>query len=412
MLTIPLAEHQIKAVRHLKNGAILKGGVGTGKSRTSLAYFAVGVCDFGSLTAHGVSIDVKRTPKVTKDLYVITTARKRDSLDWEGEAVKFGITGHKETHLYDFKMVVGSWNSIGKFKDVKGAFFIFDEQRLMGHGAWVKSFLEITRHNEWILLTATPGDSWINYAPVFIANGFYKNRTEFTREHCVYSRNTRYPKIERYVSTGRLERFRRDITVEMTFERKTRRHIVRVPVQYDRDLMDLVMKKRWDPWNEEPIQETGGYFHLMRKATNQSSARLDAVVEIAQKHDRLIVFYNFDYELEILRTLDDILGVPVAEWNGHKHEEVPDSEKWVYLVQYTSGAEAWNCITTNAIAFYSLNYSHWILEQSMGRIDRMNTLYSDLYYYMISSSAPIDIQILKALKAKKKFNESTFQLPK
>ena len=130
--------------------------------------------------------------------------------------------------------------------------------------------------------------------------------------------------------------------------------------------------------------------------------------ELFDKHDRAIIFYNYDYELMILRSLAEMKNIKYAEWNGKKHEELPTGEKWLYFVQYTAGAEGWNCITTDTIIFYSQNYSYKMTEQAEGRIDRMNTPYKDLYYYHVRSNAPIDIAILRALKEKRNFNERAF----
>lgn len=410
MLRVPLGSHQIKAINALDNGKILNGDVGSGKSRASIAYFLKSI---GYLKTHDQYGEIDPKGGTPRDLYVITTARKRDTLDWEGEAVRFGITKNRDESLIPIQLTVDSWNNIAKYKNVTGAFFIFDEQRVVGSGAWVKYFLHLARRNQWILLSATPGDRWIDYVPVFVANGFYANKTEFTSRHCVYSRYAKFPKIERYTETMRLERLRRQILVPMDFKRKTRRHVVPIIVEYDKELFDVVMKKRWDPYLNEPIREPGKYYHLMRRVVNSDLRRLKALVEgPAKKHDRLIIFYSFDYELDILRTLEDILDRPLAEWNGHKHEPVPEGDKWTYLVQYLAGSEAWNCTTTNAMVFYSQQYSWRLKEQCKGRTDRLNTLYEDLYYYELRSMAPIEIQIRKAQLHKQDFNERDFKIPK
>ena len=401
MSGISLYDYQLDAVNRTKNGSILVGGVGSGKSRTSLAYY---------YKRQGGVLDSKNyiRMKNPKDLYIITTARKRDTKEWEGELVHFLLSTNPEANAYSNKVVVDSWNNIGKYKDVTNSFFIFDEQRVVGSGAWVKAFLRIAKSNEWILLSATPGDTWSDYIPVFIANGFYRNKTEFTREHIVYSRFSKYPKVDRYINTGRLLKYRNSILITMDFKRPTVAHHEDVYVRYDTDKYKEVSRLRWDPYKNEPIQNASGLCYIWRKIVNSDESRQVALLEIFEDHPRLIVFYNFDYELEILRGAFDETGVDVAEWNGHRHDPIPTSESWVYLVQYNAGAEGWNCIRTDTIVFYSQNYSYKIMHQAAGRIDRLNTPYRDLYYYHLKSRSGIDLAISRALRDKKQFNETKF----
>ena len=400
-----LRDYQLEAIGKMKNGCILNGGVGSGKSLTSLSYYYLqngGSLEFLS------GKDYIPMPNPPKDLYIITTARKRDTFEWEGELSHFLLSTHDDLNKYDNKVIVDSWNNIQKYKDIEDAFFIFDEQRVVGSGAWVKAFLKIAKKNQWILLSATPGDTWSDYIPVFIANGFYKNKTEFMREHAVFSRFSKYPKIEKYIGTGRLIRQRREILVDMKFERETVQHHYDIYVEYDNKLYKDVMKRRWDIWNDEPIINASGLCYALRKIVNSHESRSTKLLELFETHQKMIVFYNFDYELEILKSLYFGEGVIVAEWNGHKHEPTPTGNKWVYLVQYTAGAEGWNCITTDTIVFYSLNYSYKIMHQSAGRIDRLNTPYKDLHYYYLKSRSGIDLAIERALNDKRKFNESSF----
>lgn len=400
-----LRDYQLEAIGKMKNGCILNGGVGSGKSLTSLSYYYLqngGSFEFLS------GKDYILMPNPPKDLYIITTARKRDTFEWEGEMSHFLLSTHEELNKYDNKVIVDSWNNIQKYKDVEDAFFIFDEQRVVGSGAWVKAFLKIAKKNQWILLSATPGDTWSDYIPVFIANGFYKNKTEFMREHAVFSRFSKYPKIEKYIGTGKLIRQRREILVDMKFERETVQHHYDIYVEYDNKLYKDVMKRRWDIWNDEPIINASGLCYALRKIVNSHESRSTKLLELFETHQKMIVFYNFDYELEILKSLYFGEGVIIAEWNGHKHEPTPTGNRWVYLVQYTAGAEGWNCITTDTIVFYSLNYSYKIMHQSAGRIDRLNTPYKDLHYYYLKSRSSIDLAIERALNDKRKFNESSF----
>ena len=405
-MSVKLFDYQMKAVQQMKNGCILCGGVGSGKSLVALSYYYLqNGGDPSSLTG-GDYIPMDDPPK---DLYIITTARKRDTLEWEGELSPFLLSTHPEINLYhNHKVIVDSWNNIGKYVAVTDAFFIFDEQRVIGSGAWVKSFLKIVKNNDWILLSATPGDTWQDYIPVFIANGFYKNRTEFTREHIVYSHFTKFPKIDRYIGTGKLLKLRRSILIDMDFKRETIPHHEDVYVSYNIETYKDVSRTRWNPYKNEPIQNAGELCYVWRKIVNSDESRQVAVLEIFENHPKVIIFYNFNYELEILKNLGFGSGVKIAEWNSHKHEPIPNSKSWVYLIQYNAGCEGWNCITTDTIIFYSQNYSYKVMVQAAGRIDRLNTPYTDLYYYHLKSRSGIDLAISKALKEKKNFNESKY----
>lgn len=380
-----LAPHQKKALGQMHDGCILWGGVGSGKSRTGLAFYAL-----------------QHSPK---PVYVITTAKKRDSLDWEDEAVKFGIGKESDATLHGV-LTVDSWNNIEKYVDVKNAFFIFDEQRLVGAGKWSKTFIKIAKNNDWILLTATPGDTWLDYIPVFVANGFYRNRTEFKREHVIYATWAKFPKVERYVGVGTLVKHRNNILVHMPYARQTNRIPKNIWTDFNQDAMTRVAHGRWNIFKHEPIRDVAEMFHVMRQVVNSDPSRVEAILELMERHPKLIIFYNFDYELELLRKLPGT----VAEWNGHKHEPIPDDDRWVYLVQYMAGAEGWNCIETDAMVFYSLPYSYKLWEQAHGRIDRLNTPFTDLFYYILRSKATIDWAIWRSLKSKRAFQPDHFEM--
>ena len=381
-MTIDLYPHQREAVQKMHDGCILVGGVGTGKSRTALAYFEEGVCMKGA----------------APPLYIITTARKRDTKDWEKECEPFGLEPER----------VDSWNNIQKHIEVEDAFFIFDEQRLVGTGKWAKAFRKIAKKNRWILLSATPGDCWMDYANVFIANGFYRNLTDFRQQHVVYSRFTQYPKIEKYVNLGKLLKERQSIVVNMPYAKKTVSHDNWVDVPFDKDLVKLIISTRWDPYKDEPIRDAGGLCYVLRRAVNSDGRRVDRVRQLMEEHGRAVIFYNFNYELDMLRQLAESMDITCCEWNGQKHETIPDCDSWMYLVQYAAGAEGWNCVQTDTMIFYSLNYSYKCMTQSAGRIDRLNTPFSDLYYYHLYSRAGIDLAIRKAIREKRDFNVSLF----
>lgn len=377
-MSIELKPHQKKAIEKLATGKILYGDVGSGKTITALAYY--------------------KEKESNKKLLVITTAKKRDSNDWVLEAKLLDI----------FDITVDSWQNIHKYENVENVFLIADEQRLVGSGSWTKSFIKIAKNNSWILLSATPGDTWMDYIPVFVANGFYKNRTEFKRQHVVYNNYSRFPKVERYLGTGKLLRLRNEILVEMPYVKHTTRKVEEVKVDHNKEHMEQALKRRWHIFEDRPIRDVAELFHVMRKIVNTDESRLEALRSLINDHKKIIVFYNFDYELELLRTLDSVTSV--AEWNGHKHESIPDTDSWVYLVQYAAGSEGWNCVDTNVMVFYSLTYSYKMFHQAHGRIDRLNTSFYELKYYILMSKSMIDQAIMRSLKQKKNFNESNLNL--
>lgn len=467
-MPVKLHPHQETAVSKMHNGCVLYGGVGTGKSITAMAYFVSRVC--------GGEYGKPGTMKTPKDIYVITTAKKRDSLDWEVEAAHFGILGNPNKSMNGIKITVDSWNNLKDYTEVQDAFFIFDEQRVVGYGAWARAFIKIAKHNEWVLLSATPGDTWLDYIPVFIANGFYKHKTDFLDQHVIWTPRVKYPKVLRYQNIGVLVRRRNEVLVHMPYERHTVRHAVDVWCDYDEALFDKVVKRKWHVYEERPLRDASELFSVIRKVVNSDRSRLAAVETLLAKHPKLIVFYNFDYELEMLRTLlptsestfqeetdqsglvrfqesstttesDPLKGTiweknfdeqaaleaastkgsqtgsnrrkaktnpspnfTIAEWNGHKHEPIPQTERWLYLVQYRAGAEGWNCVETDAICFYSQTYSYRDWWQAHGRIDRLNTPFTDLWYYHLLSRSIIDKAIRAALKVKKSFNERDLAL--
>ena len=399
-----LVKEQLEALSLMKNGCILWGDVGSGKSITSLSYYY--------LQNGGKMKDLEeghfKKMKKPMDLYIITTARKRDTFEWEEEMSYLLLSTDESTKIYNHKVVIDSWNNIKKYSDVKNSFFIFDEQRVVGYGAWTKTFLKIVRSNKWILLSATPGDTWSDYLPVFIANGFYRNKTEFVDKHVVYARYVSYPKIDRYLSEATLNRYRNEILIPLEVVRHTVEHDKTIMVPYDSKKYREVGKTRWNPYTDKPIKNASELCYVWRKITNSHEQRQKVVLELLEDHPKSIIFYNFDYELDILRNLGYMPGTEVSEWNGHKHEPIPTGERWVYLVQYTAGAEGWNCITTDTIIFFSQTYSYKALKQSKGRINRMNTPFIDLYYYHLRSTSGIDMGIKDALSRKKTFNAAAF----
>jgi hypothetical protein len=347
---IELMEHQLDAVNNLGNGKVLWGVTGSGKSAVVLEYYM--------------------RNEAPRPIIVITTAKKRDSLDWYGEAAKFGVSVEPQFSRAG-AITVDSWNNIKNYRGVVGAFFVFDEQRVVGHG-------------------------------------YYTNITDFKLQHVVYEPFTTFPKVKMYLDESRLEKLRNDVLVEMPYQAYTKRVKNYMPVSYDKDLFDQVWDKRWHVYEDRPLKDAAERWRVGRRVVNSDQSRVEFIWDLIHKgvHDKVIVFYNFDYELEILRGLADMFVV--AEWNGHRKNLVPDEGPWIYLVQYNSGAEGWNCTTANAMVFYSMTYSYRTFIQAQGRIDRLDTPFKTLYYYVLVADCITDKAVKRALDQKKNFNERRF----
>lgn len=384
-----LDKGQTQAIQDLRSGFILRGGVGSGKSRTSLAYI---------LTSEYNG----------RDIYIITTAKKRDTHEWDQEAAILGwqVDGPCWDNM---TLTIDSWNNTKKYKDVKNAFFIFDEQKTSGGGAWAKTFLKIAKSNGWLLLSATPGDRWMDFWPIFVANGFYKNKTEFLDQHVMFRPFTTFPQISGYKHVKKLEFLLRSISVGIDVEKHVTWHEEDVYCDYNRALYQQIVKTRCDPKTLEPYDSMTGMVWGLRRLVNGSQGRLEALERVCRDHERVIVFYTTNFELEMLGhwlNKNDILW---HQYNGQVHEPIPNTRRrWVYLVNYMSGAEGWECASADTVVLFSTNYSWRTLEQCKGRIDRRNTPWDILYAYHFVSIAPIDKAIRTANHNKEMFNEQAW----
>lgn len=396
-----LKPEQQEAVDKLQSGMILVANTGAGKSRTGIYWY------FKENGGAFINDDYQPM-KDPKDLYIITTANKRDTHDWDRELSLYLLSTDPEVNYYHNKVVVNSWQQIAKYKDISDAYFLFDEDHLTGSGAWVKTFLRIAQHNKWIILTATPGDKYEDYGPVFVANGYFRSIYEFKQKHLVYDYRPGWPRFVKCIGTTRLDRLKQRIIVRMNYEHDAEVHEKDILCEFDKELYKVVVKRRWDPYRNAPIENASQFCYCLRKITNLDESRIEACKQIVNEKNRVIIFYNHDPELELLKSVYWGKDISVAELNGHAHEAIPSTPKWVYLVNYAAGAEAWECTKTDTVIFYSLNYSYKTMVQAAGRIDRRNTPFSDLYYYRLKSRAPIDLAIEKCLKEKKTFNENTF----
>lgn len=125
-------------------------------------------------------------------------------------------------------------------------------------------------------------------------------------------------------------------------------------------------------------------------------------------NDRVVVFYNFDSELDTLKTL--VKDRPIAEVNGHTNTEqiYHDNDNCVLFVQYQAGARGLNLQDGNKIIYYSLTLSSDLFEQSKKRIHRIGTKYP-CFYWILQTKDSVEESIYKSLNRQEDYNEELFK---
>ena len=376
---IKLLKYQEEAIQKLHSGSVLYGATGSGKSLTGLAYYM-------RCWSH-------------LDLYIITTSKKRNAGEWEEEIAKLGCPPPK---------AIDSWNRLKNYRMVSDAFFLFDEHKVGGHGKWAQSMITIAKKNKWILLTATPGDVWDDYASIFIANEFVKNKTTWNEDFCIFDRISKYPKIIGYQREDVLKNMRDAVLVPMEYqsEKVPIPYVIPYKVDHEEEAYVLARRKSLRHPEMRAFRNTSAMFAYMRMNLPDKESKIQALADVLKKEPKAIIFYNFTPEKYEIENAARQVNIPFFQYNGQIKDNVPDGDTWVYAVQYTAGAEAWNCITCRTVIFYSMNYSYKVMTQAKGRIDRCNSPFDELhYYYFISPDFEIDQEILNALTRKEKFNE-------
>lgn len=131
---------------------------------------------------------------------------------------------------------------------------------------------------------------------------------------------------------------------------------------------------------------------------------------ITSTNDRLIIFYNFKAEYEILAALCKKLKRPVATMNGSlkdmsAYEKESNS---VSLVQYQAGAMGLNLQKANKIIYFTLTDKSELFEQSKKRIHRIGQDKPCFYYYLLTTGS-IEWRMLDVLKMRRDYNDKLFE---
>lgn len=125
-------------------------------------------------------------------------------------------------------------------------------------------------------------------------------------------------------------------------------------------------------------------------------------------NDRLIVFYNFNSELERLKEICEKFDKPTSEVNGAKHDltNYNDCDNSVTLVQYQAGSMGINLQLSNKIIYFTPPLSSELFEQSKKRIHRIGQNHPCFYYQL---KCGIEEKIYGTLAMRKDYTDKLFE---
>lgn len=140
-------------------------------------------------------------------------------------------------------------------------------------------------------------------------------------------------------------------------------------------------------------------------------AKLEAFRDLVEStNDRLIVFYNFNDELEKLSRIAWENHRPVAVVNGKQkdllpYENAPDS---ITFIQYQAGAMGLNLQKANKIVYFTPPLSSELFEQSKKRIHRIGQEKTCFYYYLTCKGS-IEEKIYRTLAMRRDYTDKLFE---
>lgn len=127
-------------------------------------------------------------------------------------------------------------------------------------------------------------------------------------------------------------------------------------------------------------------------------------------NDRMVIFYNFNAELEQLKVICEELDKPISQVNGSVKDldNFENIDNTVLLVQYQAGAMGLNLQKANKIIYFSLTESSDLFEQSKKRIHRIGTT-QPCFYYILMCENSVEEDIYKSLLLKQDYNDALFK---
>lgn len=141
-----------------------------------------------------------------------------------------------------------------------------------------------------------------------------------------------------------------------------------------------------------------------------SEFKLQTFKELVQStQDRLIVFYNFNAELELLKRIAASLDRPISEVNGQTKDltAYEQEDNSITFIQYQAGAMGLNLQKANKIIYFTLTDKSELFEQSKKRIHRIGQE-QPCFYYILMCKGSVEEVILQTLEMRKDFTDELF----
>lgn len=308
-----------------------------------------------------------------------------------------------------------------RWKEYKDWFLVMDECHYVKNPTSQrgKAAINLTKQStNFLLLSATPSSNgWGDTIAYMIMFGYYKNKTQFLKEHAVYNRidygNGPVNVVSDYRDQEKLQKLYQSFSIKLAKEDCLDLPPLVFEKVHFKPSKEYNIIKKDRVLGEELFDNISKLQHGLRFYANQADKLKYTEMLLEGTEENVIIFYNYKQENEELKKIAKKLKKKVFEVSGSK-TNLPDKEKWtslknsVTIVQYQAGAAGIELQYANIVIFHTPTYSYQDYEQALGRAYRNGQTKKVTVYQYITKNT-IETSIYQALAAKKDFTEELFR---
>ncbi|MBL0992197.1 MAG: DEAD/DEAH box helicase [Escherichia coli] len=419
-----LFDYQKEAIENFESKPLNLSDVGTGKSYMSIGSYVKSECS---------------------KLLIICLAPKVNDFVEDSEIFNLNVTalnkGTKKNKelLSESNLVAISFESSWRLTELnkwvdKDTFIIIDESHKVSvsKSKVTKFVMGLSKRAKYnYLCTATPVsngklENW--YPQLFISNVFRKPKKEFEQLFVIKQMrqmgSMRFMQITGYRNEHLLEQMIDEASVKYKRDKgylpedyvyKTKK-----PAMYNKLKKSRLYKDdndlRVELDNSSKLfnslrQVSHGFLNgISKQVSKEPFERLDAILE-THNNERVVIFYNYKWEAEMLKQLLDKLKRPYGEYNGSVKDLKPfkNNDNGVVLAQYKSASTGINdFVISNVMVFNSMPLSSTEYLQAKGRTDRHGQDKTPLYYHIVPDT-PIEKKIFSVVTNGKDFTNEMIE---